>query len=301
MDNSTSSSGSTGSFPLTSIAILETADQYPKWIENVTDYLILNNLMPDVPTAAINMKACTVVRNRLGYTGRQDIKALTQLDAILALIAKNFKPKGSGVYTELVQQLHSITLSSGAVKDVSDYTKQFQQTDVAIADLHDTLKLPQAYIIQLYLMNLGESYSVFQTTFTQSHSFYGDDACTFREVALATANEEKRMAVYQSDPQIAMAAGRVTKSTKPPREKSRENCEFCKKAGRKHKHPSAKCWTQHPHLKPDKFKTDAEKAAAKSSNPAKPQEPKEDDEDAVHLNLAYTPYEYAMRGAAHRP
>ena len=61
-----------GSFPLTSIAILESSTGYTRWSKDISDWLVLNNLHPFSPTT--NPKACVAIRQRLGYNGRQLIK-----------------------------------------------------------------------------------------------------------------------------------------------------------------------------------------------------------------------------------
>ena len=100
-----------GSFPLNSIKVLEAGSGYTKWREEIDDWMILNNLYPF--TEATVLKASVVIRYRLGYNGRSLIKDVDKdPQVMLDKIAANYKPKGSGLYTELVRQLHGITITT---------------------------------------------------------------------------------------------------------------------------------------------------------------------------------------------
>ena len=257
-----------GSFPLTSIAILESSVGYTRWRQDIKGWLVLNNLLPFTETT--KLKACVAIFQRLGYSGRQ----LTETDydnedpqAMLDAIAKYYKPKGSGLYTELIRQLLGITLTSEG--GVRQYEKDFRKVTAEIASLHKSLALPEPFLIQLFLMGLGDSFDVFVTTYTQTHELYDDKAVKFDEVIYAAVNEETRL-LSSKDGGVAMYAvrngsgkGKGKQSARHHEaggsETNRETCPPCKAAGRKFRHPPAKCWTKFPHLKPEKFMSDEEK------------------------------------------
>lgn len=253
---------SNGGFSLQSIAILESSTGYNRWLEDMDDWLQLNRYSPFTDTT--KRGASSAIRNRLGYNGRQLIKSVIgDPQAMLDTIAKNYKPKGSGLYTELVRQLLGITIEpEGGVRQ---YEKDFRKVNAEIADLDPNSLLPQAFLVQLFLMGLGDSFEVFVTTYTQTHTLFGDNAVKFDEVTYAAVNEERRM-LSSNNANVAMLAHRNHKgkgkhSTKENHDHDghRETCGLCKAAGRKFRHPPAKCWTKFPHLKPEKFMTAEEK------------------------------------------
>ena len=182
------------------------------------------------------------------------------LKQCLTPLQKNYKPKGSGLYTELVRQLHSITISSE--RGVRQYEKDFRKVNAEIADLDNSLVLPEPYLIQLFLMGSGEVFEVFVTTYTQTHVLYGPRAAKFDEVSYAAVNEELRI-LSAKDGGLAMFAARSAKGkskvTGNSSDGDREISLPCKIAGRKYRHSTVKCWTEFPHLKPEKFMTDEEK------------------------------------------
>lgn len=251
-----------GSFPLTSIVILESNAGYFRWKEDITDWLVFNNLMPF--NDATKSKACGGIRQRLDYNGRDLVRPHNgDPQAMLDAIDEHYKSEGSGLYTELVRQLHSITIGEGGVRQ---YEKDFRKVNAQIIQLDTSLRLPQPYIIQLFLMGLGDPYDVFVTTYTQTHVLYGTGAVKFDEVTKSAINEERRM--LSSDSGTAMLAYRPKNKAKgkgksahshDDSEHNRETCGLCKAAGRKYRHPPAKCWTKFPHLKPEKFMSEEEK------------------------------------------
>lgn len=181
---------------------------------------------------------------------------------MLDTIANNYKPKGSGLYTELMRQLLSITIKpEGGVRQ---YEKDFRKVNAEIADLDSRSVLPESFLIQLFLMGLGDSFEVFMTTYTQTHTLFGDNAVRFDEVTYAAVNEERRI-LSSNNTNIAMLTHRNKGKDKQPAKKNsgndnnRETCPPYKAAGKKFRHPPAKCWTKFPHLKPEKFMTAEEK------------------------------------------
>ncbi len=184
-----------------------------------------------------------------------------------------------------MRQLHSITISSEG--DVRQYEKDFRKVNVEIADLDNSLVLPEPHLIQLFLMGLGEVFEDFVTTYTQTHVLYGPRAVKFDEVSYAAVNEELRI-LSANDGGLAMFAGRSAKgkvrSREIPATVIEEICLPCKTAGRKYRHSTVKCWTKFLHLKPKKFKIDEEKkkkaqivainSTTSSSSDAPPNKPK---------------------------
>ncbi|KAF6238819.1 hypothetical protein HO173_003326 [Letharia columbiana] len=229
---------------------------------------MLNNLLPF--TGTTKLKAYITIFQRLGYSGRQ----LTETNydnedpqAILDAIAKYYKPKGSGLYTELIRQLLSITLTSEG--GVRQYEKDFRKITAEIASLHKSLALPEPFLIQLFLIGLGDSFNIFVTTYIQTHELYDDKAVKFDEVIYTAVNKKTRL-LSSKDGDIAIYTarngsdkGKGKQSARHHKtggsEANRETCFLCKAAGRKFRHPPAKCWTKFSYLKPEKFMSDEEK------------------------------------------
>ena len=113
-------------------------------------------------------------------------------------------------------------------------------------------------------MGLGDSFEVFVTIYTQTHTLFSDNVIKFDEVIYTVMNEERHMLSFNNI-NIAILAHRNKDKGKQPAKKNsgndnnREICPPCKAAGKKFRHPSAKCWTKFPHLKPKKFITVEEK------------------------------------------
>ena len=165
VENSNPAGSSSGSFPIHTIAILESDAGYTRWREDIDDWLILNNLKPF--TDATKPRAAVAISNRLGYNSRQLVKKYRDAykpQKMLDTIETNYKPKGSGLYTEYVRNLHSIVISSEG--GVRQYEKDFRKVTAEISDLDDSLTLPEPYLIQLFLMGLAEAYEVFVSTYT---------------------------------------------------------------------------------------------------------------------------------------
>ena len=110
------------------------------------------------------------------------------------------------------------------------------------------MRLPQPYIIQLFLIDLSDSYNVFVTTYIQTHMLYDIGAVKFDEVTKFAINEERRM--LSSDSETAILTYRPKNKAKEKSksaysynnsEYNRETYGLCKAAGRKYRHPPTKC------------------------------------------------------------
>ena len=83
---------------------------------------------------------------------------------MLDKIKVNYKPKGSGLYTKLVRQLHGISITSEG--GIRQYEKDFRKVNAKINDLDAALTIPEPYLIQLFLIGLGQAYDIFVSTYT---------------------------------------------------------------------------------------------------------------------------------------
>lgn len=260
--------GGGGAFPLNSIAVLESNLGYRRWKQDINNWLVLNNLIPF--NAATNHRASTAIFHRLGDSGRELVEA--EFDnkdpqAMLDALAKDYQPKGTGLYRELVRRMFSLTLGEGGVRQ---YEKDFRKVTSDINSLHKSLAIAEPLRILIFLMGLGESYDMFESSYTQNHELFGDKAVKFQEVVVAAVNEEARISSKEGG--LAMYAARNGKGKGKQSasnhdhnsESHRETCGLCKSQGRKYRHPPDKCWTKFPHLKPEKFMTDEEKKKKKA-------------------------------------
>ena len=257
--------GGGSAFPLNSIAILESNLGYRRWKQDINNWLVLNNLTPfnDVTSH----RACTAIFHRLGDSGRELVEAefdSKDPQAMLDALAKDYQPKGTGLYRELVRRMFSLTLGEGGVRQ---YEKDFRKVTSDITSLHKSLAIAEPLRILIFLMGLGDSYDMFESSYTQNHDLFGDKAVKFQEVVVAAVNEEARISSKEGTGGLAMYAARNGKgkgkqaasNNSGGSEGNREICHPCKAAGRKYRHPPAKCWTKFPHLKPEKFMTEEEK------------------------------------------
>lgn len=103
----------------------------------------------------------------------------------------------SEIYTSILNRLHTLHLNSSAVKDVDDYTNQFQNIDTELKKLDAEVAMPEAYMIHLYLTGLGAAFEIFHISYIQCHSFFGESKVSFGEVARAARNEEQRQRAYK--------------------------------------------------------------------------------------------------------
>ena len=262
-----SGSSVSGSFPLSSIEIPESISDYAIWKEDMIDWLVYNNLKPF--TDATQNEACKAICQRLDRNGRDLVRPHNDNpQAMLDAIEEHYKFERSRLYTELVRQLHSITIGEGGVRQ---YEEDFRKVNAEIAILDPSLKLPQPYVIQLFLMGLGDPYEAFVTTYIQTHVLFGADAVRFREVTESAINEERR--ILSSDFGVAILAfyskkkatgkGKQSVHARGGSKQSRKICDLCKTAGRRYRHWPSRCWFKFPHLKPERFMSEEEKKKKK--------------------------------------
>ena len=301
-----------GAFPFSSIPLLESNDQYPKWRNQIDDALVLNRLDPYL-TEQHERFAVTAIRSRCGYNARKIAQqAGNKPDAVLAKLKEHYKPTGSGVYTDLIRRLGALHMGT---QSADSYSKEFREIDIEIKEIDSTLALPEPYLVQLYLMGLSEAYNVFQTSYVQNKRFIGPGAVTFDEVTLAVRTEERRLLAQEDT--VGLFAGRGkrprtdTRSNgrKGPGNGPREICEWCKSRNFKHTHPGKNCWKQFPEQIPLNLQTEANKkliadrakvrAASGPESPSKKQKTEDSAaaNDGAYMNFALQD-EFTIRGAA---
>ena len=281
-----------GSFPLHMIEELQGKNNYIKWTRKMDNWLIFNNLKPFTP--ATYLKAMTAMKDRMEPEAYHLVKDETNPERAFRTLASKFKPEGTGVYTELVHRLHSITLESS--KDINDYTRKFREVTNELTELHDDCGLPEPYLCHLFLMGLGEAYHTFFTVYIQSHNLFGINAVSLSDISSAASNEEARLRAPNEPSGIAMFArrGNAGQSTGRGRNNNRVNkssqegrkgpCSHCKDKNLSSKHDSAACWQLYPWLKPMKFKSEEERKKYPTTNP--PTTTSQPNDEPVFANLA---------------
>ena len=264
------------------------------------DWLILNNLKPFTPTTML--KATTSIKNRLGLDVYTIVQDENDAQTILNTIKKKYKPEGTGVYAELIHQLHGLTLESS--KDIAEYTRKFREVSNELKSLHNDVALPEPYLCHLFFTGLGEAYQTFVTIFIQTHNLFGSNALTLTEVSLTASNEEQRMRTRDEPLGVAMLVRRGAANSgsfsqrrgnrvnKSNREGQKGPCAHCKDKSLPSKHDKATCWQLHPWLKPMKFKSEEEKKKYLMTDP--PADKPSD--EPVFTNLATD--DYSIRGCS---
>ena len=152
---------------------------------------MLNNLTPFTPIT--EARAATAIFHRLGNSGRELVEVEFERkdpQAMLNTIAKDYQPKGTGLYRELVRRIFSLSLGEGGVRQ---YEKDFRKVTSDITSLHKTLTIAEPLRILIFLMRLGDAYDMFESSYTQNHDLFGDKAVRFQKVIVAAINEEARI------------------------------------------------------------------------------------------------------------
>ena len=282
-------SSSSGTFSLSSIKILEDQKGYTRWRRDIDDWLILNNLDP-ADGEVLQTKACTCIKNRLGINARALVADNKDPTSIKVKIEEHYKPSGSGTYTELLKKLYSISLSTES--SIDEYTRQFREVDTELKALDPEAAIKEPQLINLFLMNLGEAYDVFHTTFSQTHHYFGKERVKFDEVALAARNEEKRLQAQQQN--VTLFAGRNKQPRRQLKEFKGKKCSHCVKAKRNPNHTEDKCFHEHPELAPTAWKNRWEASAKRQKL-----------EDSEEVNTGMVTFghdgDFSIKGAGKRP
>jgi len=80
----------------------------------------------------------------------------------------HFRPRGSGLYTELCRRLYGCSLA--ACESVADYTRKFWKFPNEMLALRFSLGQSKSYQAQLFLNRLRLAYYISKTTFNQTHN-----------------------------------------------------------------------------------------------------------------------------------
>jgi Reverse transcriptase (RNA-dependent DNA polymerase)/gag-polypeptide of LTR copia-type len=212
---------------LRDIVQLESSINWHPWFDDIRDYLNLTDLeeflepvgtptrergesLEDFKTREkkhnTNLKyACVILRNRLGYTAKDIVKDYTEPHRMIKKLREHFKPKGSGLYTQLEQQL--INIHADTFDSLAAYGAEIRKLHQQISEISPNLRHSDASIVQLYLQGLGDSYRHFRTSFLAAHDAL---ECTLETVELAAINEEKTKARDFNPPVQALYASTTT-------------------------------------------------------------------------------------------
>jgi hypothetical protein len=258
-----------GGLPLSDVPKLESPEDWEDFHDGIMDYLVLNDhwrflekhleeperasyASDRTHTTALEdwqyrqQLALRAIGNRLGYNARAMVKGVKSAKACLDTLEASFKPRGDGMFNELSNRFFDLALQE--YKDVAEYTRAFRKLENQLQSLNSYAVLPQSWIIQRYLKGLGPSYSVFQTTFMQTHRILpdidGKGAVTFNETSLAVLNEEKRITAQEDSQAHAMVAHSLGSSASADTINV-PYCTHCKRAF----HTEHQCHLKHPELK----------------------------------------------------
>jgi len=100
------------------------------------------------------------VRERIGYNGKSLIQATTTAAEMMATLEAYYRPRGIGVFSELCRKLDEIRRTE--YQSVMEYGEAFRRIDNELIALDQKLALPEPYLIQKYLLGLGEKYASLQ-------------------------------------------------------------------------------------------------------------------------------------------
>ena len=230
---------------LSTIRLLESAENWLQWDQEIWDYLIIsgyndlltrNTIIPAATgtSAAAQLaheakieawqdkqdRARAAIRYRCGYNARTLIAQCTTALEALTILESNFRPYGSGVFTELCKRFYKLTLAD--CKSVTDYAERFRKVRNELILLHPTLTLPEPFVVQKFLHGLGPAYDMFQSTFNQAHNILPQMPVegeapqlpvTFDITALKAINKEWQIASQEEERTPAqgfLAAPRVS-------------------------------------------------------------------------------------------
>jgi hypothetical protein len=90
-----------------------------------------------------------------------------------------FKPRGTGVFSDLCTQFYEIMLQDS--NNVLDYTEKLRRMRNELIALHPTLDLPEPHWVQKFLHGLGPEFAIFKTTFNQTTLSYPRDPKTMKQ------------------------------------------------------------------------------------------------------------------------
>ena len=216
----------------------------------IDDAIVLNALEP-YSNPQKRRYAATTFKSRCGPEARDLVDSETDPEKILQILEDRYNPVDSGRYSDLLRELHSITMGT---MSVTDYTKAWRDVKAKIDRMGKENSIAEPHLIHLYLFNLSPAFDTFLATYLQTHTVIGVGRISFDQVANATRLEERRLA--SSEERITLFAGRGQSSKGPPLKNGQPTgektplCGFCKQQGRNLHHKKDDCWFKFPNKKP---------------------------------------------------
>ena len=131
---------------------------------------MLNNLV--LFNAIISHRICIAIFYRLGDSGRELVEVeFDDKDSQIMLdtLVKDYQPKGTGLYRELMRRIFGLTLGEEGVRQ---YEKNFRKVTFDIISLHKSLVISKSLRILIFLMRLDDSYDMFESSYTQNHDLF---------------------------------------------------------------------------------------------------------------------------------
>lgn len=211
-------------------------------------------------------KALGCIRYRLGENPRTEIssdKSLSTLSAVWKYLTKHYRPKGSAVFQQLSYQWDNTTLTTEHT--VAALAAKLRQIRTDFIELDKTCTISTPHLINKLLSALGPNYSIFLTTFYQSHSIIPErneageitkTAVTFEETLQLTLQEEQNLRIRNNN---GLQAGllHAQRPNKPQGGKGKRKtpdgpqCNHCETAGRRvTNHSPDDCFWEHPEKAP---------------------------------------------------
>ena len=249
---------------LDKIARLETPGGFVKWEREIKDFLGMNGfqalLVRDKtrPTQRENEdtatyqdrverwedkqeRACAVIRHRCGFNAREEIKDSSTVDEILSKLKLRFQPKGSAIFQQL--DFNYLDLSLEKCKGISEFAEKLREARNEIQDLDETCKISEPHFVNKFLTGLGPAYSIFLTSFYQTHRLIPErdskgeitkEAVTFDDAVIAAEKEEQAQQFTERNKEATVLLAHAQTGTRV--------CGHCHKTG----HLREKCWRLYP-------------------------------------------------------
>ena len=121
---------------------------------------------------ALNSKAMGALRMTLGIGPKNQARGLKTARQIWSTM-KTYQKTGSLVFNQIVQDIWETTLDSS--ESVTDFANRLRKLNNEAERVGAHCKLPEAWMVQIFLRGLGELFEHFIISFNQSYSIIGDE------------------------------------------------------------------------------------------------------------------------------
>ena len=246
------------------IAKLEAPSGFVKWERGIKDFLAMNGFQAlltrdkarpaqrgNEETATYDdriekwedkqERACALIRHRCGLNAREEIKNESTVDQMLSKLKLRFQPKGSAIFQQL--DFNYLDLSLDKCKGVSEFAEKLREARNEIQDLDKTCKISEPHFVNKFLTGLGPAYSIFLTSFYQTHRLVPErdsdgaitkEAVTFDDAVMAAEKEEQAQQFTERNKEANVLLAHIQAGTRV--------CDHCRKRG----HLRENCWRLYP-------------------------------------------------------